>query len=90
VKKRQEPGKRSSREKTSKVQRVLSFGAVKKSWEDMLTKLDTTQTLRSCVISGRKLTREPDTVTHLAVDWGRSVKADEVEDCSHEGGHARE
>jgi len=56
----------------------------------MLTKLDTTQTLEPCVISGRKLTREPDMVTHLAVDWGRSIKADEVEDCSHEGGHARE
>ena len=56
----------------------------------MLTKLDTTQTLESCVVSERKLTREPDMVTHLAVDWGRSVKADKVKDHSHEGGYARE
>lgn len=56
----------------------------------MLTKLDTTQTLESCALSERKLTRELDMVTHLAVDWGRSVKADKVEHCSHEGGDARE
>ena len=28
--------------------------------------------------------------SHLAVDWGRNVETDNVKDCSHKGGHARE
>jgi hypothetical protein len=46
--------------------------------------------LGMCKAGEWELTRELAMVTHLAVDGCRDVKANKIEDCSNEGGYARE
>ena len=56
----------------------------------MLTKLNITQILESCAVGALNRRESQTWQSHLAVDWGCSVEADKVKDCSHKGGHARE